>query len=92
MKKLTIFYLQGCPWCAHARRAVRELLEEPEFSGAQIEWIDERAEPGLADRYDYWHVPAAFDGDRKLYEALSSHSYEDVLAGLRRALGETQDR
>ena len=86
MKELTIFFLQGCPWCAFARRAVRELLEEPEFSGTRIEWIDERAEAELADRYDYWHVPAVFDGGRKLYEALPSHGYEDVLAGIRSAL------
>ena len=90
MKKITIFYLPGCPWCAHARRAIGELLEDPQFAGTEIEWIDESAEAELADRFDYYYVPAAFDGSRKLYEARPSHDYEGVREGLRSALKEVR--
>ena len=91
MKKLRIFYLEGCPYCAMARRAVRELDGEPEAAGAEIEWIDERAEAELAEAYDYYYVPSVFDGDRKLYEARPSHSYGDVLAGIRSALRDARE-
>ena len=92
MKKLRIFYLEGCPYCAMARRAVRELAGEPEVAGSEIEWIDERAEAELADAYDYYYVPSVFDGDRKLYEARPSHGYGDVLAGIRAALRDAREQ
>ena len=92
MKKLTIFYLEGCPYCAMARRAVRELTGQTDFSDVRIEWIDERAEAKLAEVYDYYYVPAVFDGDRKLYEARPSHDYETVRDALRRALSEASDK
>ena len=91
MKKLKIFYLDGCPYCAMARRAVRELIGETESSGTEIEWIDERAEAELAETNDYYYVPAVFDGDRKLFEAHPSHDYADVLAGIRSALRDARE-
>ena len=90
MKKLTIFYLEGCPYCAAARRALKELSEEPVSVTAEIEWIDERAEAALADRYDYYYVPAVFDGERKLYEARPGESYEVIRENLRAALAAAQ--
>ncbi len=87
MQKMTIFYLPGCPYCAAARRALEELTaENPAYAAVNVTWIDERAEPALADRYDYYYVPAVFDGERKLYEANPSHSYEMIREGLRAAL------
>ena len=89
MKKLTIFYLKGCPYCEAARRALKELAaEDGAYAAAEIEWIDERAEAALADSYDYYHVPSVFLGGRKLYEASPSHSYETIRENLRAALNE----
>ena len=87
MKKLTIFYLEGCPYCVHARRALRELTaESPDFAAVEVEWIDERARPDLAERYDYYYVPSIFAGGTKLYEARPSHGYETIRENLRQAL------
>ena len=81
MKKLRIFYLEGCPYCAMARRAVRELAGEPGYAGAEIEWIEERAEG-----------PAALGrGLVLLYEARPSHGYEDVLSGIRSAVRDARE-
>jgi len=79
MKKLTVFYLEGCPYCMNARRAVAELAAEmPELAEIELEWINERKEAALADRYDYYRVPSIFCGDKKLYEASPSDSYADI--------------
>ena len=47
MKTLRIFYLEGCPYCAHARRAMAELLAEPDFA---VLYFDNSAISQLADR------------------------------------------
>ena len=92
MKKLKIFYLVGCPYCDNARRALKELsAEEAAFAAAEIEWIDERADAALADQYDYYYVPAVFDGERKLYEARPSENYEAIREHLRAALTAARD-
>ena len=92
MKKLTIFYLDGCPYCDAARRALSELRGEDPASDVPVEWIDERAHAALADRFDYYYVPAVFDGERKLYEAKPSHSYETIRDALRGTIREFRQR
>ena len=68
--KLTAFILPGCPYCIQARELIAELCAgHPEYAAIGIEWIDESAEPQLADRYDYYRVPSFFLGEEKLYEA-----------------------
>ncbi len=68
--KLTAFILPGCPYCIQARELIAELREEqPACRAVEIEWIDESAQPALADRYDYYRVPSFFLGGEKLYEA-----------------------
>ena len=82
MQKLTIFYLNGCPYCEKARRALGEL----DANGVEIEWIEERANAAMADKYDYYYVPAVFAGGKKLFEAKPSDSYETIREGLREAI------
>ena len=92
MKKLKIFYLEGCPYCDNARRALQELsAEDPVFAAVEIEWIEEHANAALADQYDYYYVPAVFDGERKLYEARPSENYEAIREHLRAALTAARD-
>ena len=68
--KLTAFILPRCPYCLQMRELLEELrAERPELSSIEIEFIDEAAQPALADRYDYYRVPSFFLGGEKLYEA-----------------------
>lgn len=86
-KKLTLFHLADCPYCHKARRAFEELQsEEPAYRAVEVEWVEEREQPALADRYDYYHVPAVFAGERKLYEASPGEGYDEIKANIRRAL------
>ena len=80
MKKITMIVMPGCPYCANARRAVRELKEEePAYSGLVIETIDEVNEADKAKPYgnDYYYVPALFMEGKKYYEAHPGESYEE---------------
>ena len=75
MKNVMIFYLEGCPYCRDARRALSSLLEEkPEYAGIGVRWVEENRERETAERYEYYYVPSVFAGEKKLYEAHPSES------------------
>lgn len=87
MSKLTLFYLENCPYCRNAKKAVRELCsEQPAYAAAEIDWVEESRQPALAAQYDYYYVPAVFLGEKKLYEATPGESYEACKAQLAAAL------
>ena len=87
MKQLKIFYLEGCPYCRRAREAVRELTaERPAYAKAEIEWIEETLQPAVADRYDYWYVPSVFLGERKLFEAAPTDTFQSLKKAMQSAL------
>lgn len=87
MKKATLFYLENCPYCRNARRALEELArEEPKYAGAELTWVEESRQPELAARYDYYYVPTVYLGSEKLYEARPGESYASCKAKLKAAL------
>ena len=88
MEKLTIFYLEGCPYCRNAMRAVKELEAELGFDADRLEWIEERKNAALADRYDYYRVPSVFWGERKLYECSPADDYDAIKQNLKRAFAQ----
>ncbi len=87
MNKLTVFYLEHCPYCRNAMRAVKELEAEiPGFSPDGIDWIEETRNPEIADRYDYYRVPSVFLGEKKLYECSPSDDYASIKRHLKEAV------
>ena len=77
--KLTAFILPRCPYCLQMRELVEELrAERDELAAVEIEFIDESAQPELAERYDYYRVPSFFKGRDKLYEANPLWSRSEV--------------
>ena len=84
---LTIFYLDGCPYCGNAHKALEELKRENSaFAAVEIHWIEENEHPDIAARYDYNAVPTVYRNGEKLYEATIRDSYEVIRDNLRRAL------
>lgn len=78
-KQMMIFYMEGCPYCVNARRAVRELqAEHAEYAAVPICWIDENKEADLAAAHDYYYVPTIYEGQTKLYEASPADTYADI--------------
>ncbi len=87
MKKLTIFYLEHCPYCRNAKKALGELLDEdPDLRNAEIDWIEESRSPEIADRYDYYRVPSIFAGSEKLFECEPGYDFDTIKQHFREAL------
>ena len=79
--------MTGCPYCQKARKALEELRAEASaYRAIAVDWIEETEQPTVAERYDYYHVPAIFAGERKLYEAQPGESYAEIKANVKRAL------
>ena len=86
MNELEIFYLTGCPYCRHARRATEELLEEnPAYAALHLRWIEENQEAELSNSRDYYHVPTVYLKGEKLYEASRRDSFDEIKASFKAA-------
>ena len=73
MKKITMFMFQSCPYCKEALRFMDELYAQDEaYKTIELEMIDERINPEIADKYDYYYVPTYYVGDKKLHEGAAS--------------------
>ena len=87
MREIKLFYLESCPYCHNARRALKELVKEnPVYGEIRVEWIEESEQPDLAQQYDYYYVPTIFAGDKKLYEARPSEDYAACKQNVKAAL------
>ena len=59
------------------------MRENPEFSEITINRIDERKNPEIADRYDYYYVPTFYLGDEKLHEGdISKKELKDIFSSV----------
>ena len=85
MKNLTIFYMEGCPYCRMGRQAVEALLEEEQYAGISVEWVNEKTEADRAAQYDYYYVPSVFLGEEKLFEAHPGDDLAVISAGMKKA-------
>lgn len=81
-KKVTAFFLEGCPYCRQAKEAVKELSAE--YSSVNIEWIEENQHPEISAQYDYYYVPAMFVDGVKVYEARRGEKYEECKENVKR--------
>ena len=87
MKKITAFYLDGCPYCRQAREALKELLNENEnYSRVSIEWIEENQHPEISEKFDYYYVPSMFIGNEKIYESHRGEKLDECKENVRRVL------
>lgn len=85
MKKITMFYFQSCPYCQKALKLLDELkAENAQYAAIEIEMIDEKKNPAIAEQYDYYYVPTFFVGEQKLHEGAADK--EKVKAVLDAAL------
>ena len=87
MAQVRFFYVNGCPYCAQARKAREELISEnPEYGKVEFEEIDEGLHPEIADQYDYWATPAMFVKEEKIYEAHVGEKYDEAKENVKRVL------
>lgn len=85
MKKITCFYLEDCPYCVNAKKAIEELKEEnKKYKDIEIEWIEENEHPEIIDNYDYHAVPCMFIEENKEYEAHLFEKYEETKESIKK--------
>ena len=73
MKKITMFIMGSCPHCKAALKWMDELYAiNPAYKNLEIEIIDEGKHPEIADKYDYYYVPAYYVDGEKLHEGVAS--------------------
>ena len=68
MKRITLFYLENCPFCNKARAASDELKKQDREKDIESEMIEESKQPEVADKYDYYYVPTFYIDGRKVHE------------------------
>ena len=68
MKRITLFYLENCPFCKKAMAAIDELKKQDRYKDIEIEMIEESKQPEVADKYDYYYVPTFYIDGRKVHE------------------------
>ena len=89
MKEITFFYMEQCPYCRNAERAIDELTQEnPAYAGVPIRRIDEENPPadftGYAEGiYDYYYVPTMYVGADKIYEAHPGQDFDEIKEAVR---------
>ena len=87
MQKLTLFYLESCPYCRNALAALDAIRKaNPDYAAVEIDMIEESRQPEIAERYDYYRVPTIFAGDKKIYEAKVFDSYDVIEKNVQAAL------
>ena len=87
MKKITMFYLEDCPYCKNAFKAMEALkAQNSAYNEIEMECIDEHAHMDIAEQYDYQSVPTFYVGDDKIYEAYFGHNYDTIFENVKRAL------
>ena len=87
MRQVIAFYLEGCPYCKQARKALEELKgENSNYASVNMEWIEENQHPEISNQYDYYSVPSMFVDGQKIYEAHRGEKYEECKANVKRVL------
>lgn len=78
MKKVLCFYLENCPYCLQAQKAMDDLMNEnSQYKDIHVEWIEETENPDIIDSYDYYATPSMFVDEKKIYEAHLFETYEE---------------
>lgn len=73
MKKLTMFYLETCPFCKKAFNWMEELkAENPAYKDIEVHLVEETKEKEIAEQHDYYFVPTYYLGDEKIHEGIAT--------------------
>ena len=70
---MKLFILPDCPYCKQTIKWIKELKEDVKYQNIDIQLIDKSQEVELADSYDYYYVPALFDGNCKYIEGATTY-------------------
>ncbi|NLJ70878.1 MAG: thioredoxin, partial [Clostridiaceae bacterium] len=72
------------PYCQKALKYLKELQTQEKYKYLEVEMINERKQPEIAEKYDYYYVPTFYVDEEKIHEG--SAEIEDVQRVLNLAL------
>lgn len=85
MKEIILFYLDDCPYCKKALKAIDDLKEKnPAYRDVKLHMVEETRDTPPAGKYDYYAVPSLFIGEEKQYECHLGASTEEIYANVQR--------
>ena len=65
--------LDLCPHCKAALGWMDELCaQDAAYRSIEVEKIEERQNPEIADKYDYYYVPSYYIDEEKVHEGVAS--------------------
>lgn len=89
MKKVTLFYLNECPYCQKALGYIDELKSgNKDYEEVEIDMIEEEESPDIIANYDYQAVPCFYFGNDKAFEAYFMIPDAELKAGVKKVLDE----
>jgi len=89
MKKVTMFYLEECPYCLKAFGYIDELkAENKAYADVEIEMIEEEQHPEIIANYNYNAVPCFYFGKEKAFEAYFMMPDAELREGVKKVLDE----
>ena len=86
MKKIIMLKMEGCPYCAQALSAIKEIKSNPDYAAVDVEIIDKYEQRDLAKNFEgkYYYVPSIFVDGKKIYEAYPGESYGECLSSVKK--------
>ncbi len=87
MQKILAFYMDGCPYCVNAKKAIAELVaENPAYGKIEIEWVNDNNAAELYKTHPYDYVPNMWFGTELQYEAKPGETYDATKAYVKAVL------
>ncbi|MCX7781758.1 MAG: thioredoxin family protein [Negativicutes bacterium] len=73
MKPMLMFIMDSCPHCKKALAWMEELKQEiPQYADIEVNIVDEKAHPDIANQYDYYYVPTYYIAENKVHEGAAT--------------------
>jgi thiol-disulfide isomerase/thioredoxin len=79
-----MFMFDECPYCRKALGFLDELKKDEKYNEIEIEKINEKKHPEVAEQYDYYYVPTFYIDEVKVHEGAAS--FEQIKEVLDKAL------
>lgn len=92
-KNVKLFYMNGCPYCAQAFRALEDLKkEDPAYGTIDIHMYEEYKDANVVAKYDFYYNPSIFVDEKKVYEAHPGENYAECRKALKKVLNLVLDK
>lgn len=77
---ITIICRKKCPYCIEMFHYLDELKRQDKYKDIIIKVVDEVKESSIANKFDYFFVPAIYFKEKRIHEGkIGPHSLREIL-------------